>query len=179
MRAWLGQLEEWFIAFLLAALTLVTFMQVVARYVFNYSFTWALELTGFIFAAIIFLGMSYGVRKGIHIGIDAVVNLFPYKIRHVIIILGTILCIVYASIVFYGGWIYVERMYDIGIYTQDLPIKAWVPRVVLPLGYLLLIWRFAQILWRLLRGEDLSLLGDEAEEAMQYMDEDARQEIAK
>jgi len=47
---WLEHLEEGLIAFLMAAMTLVTFMQVVARYVFNYSFVWALELTGVMFA---------------------------------------------------------------------------------------------------------------------------------
>ncbi len=52
-------------------MTLLTFIQVVARYVFNYSFVWALELNGVLFAWLIFIGMSYGVRVGAHIGIDA------------------------------------------------------------------------------------------------------------
>ena len=53
--AWLERLEEGFIALLLAAMTLITFGQVVARYIFNYSFTWALELTGVLFAWLIFI----------------------------------------------------------------------------------------------------------------------------
>ena len=71
---WLEHFEEGLIAFLMAAMTLVTFMQVVARYVFNYSFVWALELTGVMFAWLIFTGMSYGVRVGAHIGVDALVK---------------------------------------------------------------------------------------------------------
>ncbi len=55
-------------------MTLLTFAQVVARYVFNYSFVWALELTGVLFASLIFIGMSYGVRVGSHIGVDALVR---------------------------------------------------------------------------------------------------------
>ncbi|HRA78729.1 MAG TPA: TRAP transporter small permease subunit, partial [Burkholderiaceae bacterium] len=35
-------------------MTLITFVQVVARYVFNYSFVWALELTTFLFGGLIF-----------------------------------------------------------------------------------------------------------------------------
>ena len=61
---WLNHLEEWLISFLLAAMTLVTFMQVIARYIFNYSFVWALELNGVMFGWLIFIGMSYGVRVG-------------------------------------------------------------------------------------------------------------------
>ena len=68
---WLEHLEEGLIALLMAAMTLTAFSQVVARYVFNYSFVWALELNTVFFAWLIFLGMSYGVRVGSHIGIDA------------------------------------------------------------------------------------------------------------
>ena len=71
---WLEHIEEGLIVFLMAGMTLVTFMQVVVRYVFNYSFVWALELTGLMFAWLIFVGMSYGVRVGAHIGVDALVK---------------------------------------------------------------------------------------------------------
>ena len=71
---WFHRLEEGLIAFLLAAMTLVSFSQVVARYVFNYSFTWALELSMVLFAWLIFLGIPYGVRIGSHIGVDSLVK---------------------------------------------------------------------------------------------------------
>ena len=64
----LERLEEGLIALLLTVMTLITFTQVVARYVFNYSFVWALELNTFLFAWLIFLGAAYGVREGAHIG---------------------------------------------------------------------------------------------------------------
>lgn len=73
MRARLERLEEGLIAVLLAVMTLITFGQVIARYVFNYSFVWALELVTFLFAWLIFIGMSYGVRVGSHIGVDTLV----------------------------------------------------------------------------------------------------------
>lgn len=158
--------EEGIIAFLLTFMTLVTFMQVVARYVFNYSFVWALELVTFLFAWLIFLGISYGVRVGSHIGVDALVkSLSPTKARAVGVV-ATVLCMVYAAIVFYGGWVYVAKMYEIGIMGEDIPIPQWVPRLVLPLGYAFLFFRFGQVLYRLLAGKEVHLLGDEVEEAL-------------
>ena len=71
---WVERLEEGALALLLAAMTLVTFVQVVARYVFDYSFTWALELTTILFAWMIFIGIPYGVRVGVHIGVDVLVK---------------------------------------------------------------------------------------------------------
>jgi len=154
------------IAFLLTVMTLITFMQVVARYVFNYSFVWALELVTFLFAWLIFLGISYGVRVGSHIGVDALVRMLsPAKARAVAIV-ATVLCLVYSAIVFYGGWIYVAKMIEIGIEAQDIPIPQWVPRLVLPLGYALLFFRFSQVLYRLVTGQEAHLLGDEVEEAL-------------
>jgi C4-dicarboxylate transporter DctQ subunit len=170
---WLEHLEEGLIAFLMASMTLVTFMQVVARYVFNYSFVWALELTGVMFAWLIFIGMSYGVRVGAHIGVDAVVKSLSAGAARVAGIIAAALCIVYASIVFVGGFIYVRKMYDIGILMQDIPIQQWIPRVILPIGFALLALRFLQVLYRLATGGEAHLLGDEAKEALKLKQEDA------
>jgi C4-dicarboxylate transporter DctQ subunit len=170
---WLEHLEEGLIAFLMAAMTLVTFMQVVARYVFNYSFVWALELTGVMFAWLIFTGMSYGVRVGAHIGVDAVVRALGPAAARAVAVVATVLCIVYAAIVFVGGFQYVRKMYDVGILMQDIPIQQWIPRVILPLGFALLALRFAQVLYRLLTGKEAHLLGDEAADALKLKQDEA------
>ena len=51
-RAW-ERLEEGLIALLLAAMTLLTFAQVVLRYGFNSGFVWALETTTYLFGWLI------------------------------------------------------------------------------------------------------------------------------
>lgn len=170
MRAlhWFERLEEWLIALLLAVMTCITFTQVVARYIFNYSFVWALELNTFLFAWLIFLGMSYGVRVGSHIGVDALVKTLGPRAARNTGMVAAALCMVYAAIIFIGGWQYVDKMYTIGIEAQDLPIPQWVPRLVLPIGFGLLFLRFGQILYRLATGQHARLLGDEAEEALKH-----------
>jgi C4-dicarboxylate transporter DctQ subunit len=168
---WLEHLEEGLIGFLMAAMTIVTFMQVVARYVFNYSFVWALELTGVMFAWLIFIGMSYGVRVGAHIGVDALVKTLSKGATRVVGMIAAALCIVYALIVAYGGTQYVRKMYDVGILMQDIPIQQWIPRVILPLGFAMLTLRFVQVLYRLAAGKEVHLLGDEAEEALKLRED--------
>lgn len=163
---WLERLEEWLIILLLAAMTLITFVQVVARYVFSYSFTWALELTGVLFAWLVFVGMSYGVRVGAHIGVDILTRDLKPGAARAVGVVATVLCIVYAVIVTIGGWQYVHKMYDVGIEMEDMPIQQWIPRIILPLGFALLALRFGQALWRLATGRQTSLLHDEAQEAL-------------
>ena len=163
---WLERIEESLIALLLAAMVSITFMQVIARYIFNYSFVWALELTTVLFAWLIFFGMSYGVRVGSHIGVDALVRSLSAGAARVVGSIATVLCIAYALIVTVGGYTYVRKMYDVGIEMQDLPIAQWIPRLVLPIGFALLALRFGQVLYRLATGKEAHLLGDEAEEAL-------------
>lgn len=165
---WFGRLEEGIIAFLLAVMTMISFTQVVARYVFNYSFVWALELVTFLFAWMIFLGMSYGVRVGSHIGVDALVKVLKPGTARIVGAAAAILCIVYAVIVFIGGWSYVAKMYEIGIEAQDIPIPQWVPRLVLPIGFGLLAFRFSEVLYRIVTGKEARLLGDEAADALKH-----------
>ena len=163
---WLEHLEEGLVAFLMAAMTVLTFVQVIARYVFNYSFVWALELNGVLFAWLIFVGMSYGVRVGAHIGVDALVKAFGKSTQRAVAIVATLVCIAYAAIFAFGGYQYVRKMYEVGILMQDMPIAQWIPRIILPLGFALLTFRFAQVLWRLASGKEAHLVGDEAEEVL-------------
>jgi len=165
--AWFERLEEWLIALLLAAMTLVTFAQVVARYVFNYSFTWALELTTVLFAWMIFLGIPYGVRIGSHIGVDALVKALGPKAARVAGATAAALCIVYSAILLAGSWAYVAKMHSIGIEMEDLPVPQWAPRAILVFCFALLLLRFGQVLWRIMSGREIRLhLGDEAAEAL-------------
>ncbi len=170
----LDRLEELIVTVMLASMTLLTFTQVVMRYVFNSGYSWALELTTVFFALMIFVGISYGVRVGAHIGIDALVKLLPSGLRRSVSIVVVLLCLVYAGIVIYGSYVYVSKMKLVGIELEDLPIPLWMVRSILPLGYLLLALRFTQVLWALVTGRSDSLhLGDEAAEAMKLRSEEA------
>ena len=172
--AWLHKLEEWLIATLLAVMTAITFMQVVARYVFNYSFVWALELVTYLFAWLIFLGMAYGVRMKSHIGVDAFVQTLGARAGQVCGAIAAALCIVYAVIVTVASWVYVEKMYSIGILAQDLPIEQWIPRTVMIIGFGILIFRFSQLFYRIVTGKEEGLkLADEAADALKLKAEDA------
>ena len=175
----LDYLEEGIITFLMVAMTLVSFSQGIARYVFNYNFVWAMELTGVMFAWLIFIGMSYGVRVGAHIGVDALVKSLGPKAARIAGALAATLCIVYALLVAFGGYQYVTKMFEVGILMQDMPVPSWVPRAVLPIGFLLLAFRFSQVLYLLVTGQSVNLLLDEAEDALKMREDEPASEVRK
>ena len=163
----LDRLEEWIISLMLLAMTGLTFLQVVMRYVFNSGFTWALELTTVFFAVMIFVGVSYGVRVGSHIGVDALVKLLAPGKRKVVSILAVLLSLVYVGFILVGSMEYVLKMKQVGIELEDMSIERWHVLAVMPLGMALTGFRFLQILYDLVTGRADSLrLADEAADAM-------------
>jgi len=171
----LDHLEEWIIATMLAAMTFLTFLQVVMRYVFNSGFSWALELSTVFFAFMIFVGISYGVRVGSHIGVDALVKMMGHSARRNVSILAVLLSLLYVGFVLTGATIYVLKMKDVGIEFEDMAIERWQVLAVMPLGYLLTGWRFIQILMGLVTGKTDSLhLADEAAEALKLKAEEGQ-----
>lgn len=169
----LDHLEEWIISLMLFAMTALTFLQVVMRYVFNSGYSWALELTTVFFAIMIFTGVSYGVRVGSHIGVDALVKMMGPGPRKVVSVLAVVLSLVYVGLVLTGSWVYVSKMREVGIELEDMAIPRWWVLAVMPLGLALTGWRFLQILTGLLTGKMDSLhLADEAAEALKHKGED-------
>ena len=104
---WLDDnLELYLCVFLMSAMTLVTFIQVVMRKVFNNSLSWSEELARYIFIWLIYIGISYGCKLRKHIKIDAALNLFPKKVRPYVVVLGDILFILFAIYIAYTGVTY-------------------------------------------------------------------------
>ncbi len=168
MKKFLDHFEEYFVASLLALMTIVTSVNVFYRYVLEASIGWAFELTTFLFAALIFVGASWGFKLGAHIGVDAVVKLLSPARQRVAAIIAVLCCILYAGIVLYGGTVYVYKMYDIGIMSQDIHwLPQWMPRFVLPLGYALILYRMLQLLRDVITGRRTTFnLADEAKDAI-------------
>ncbi len=187
LSRFVNRLEEGAMSFFLGVMVVITFSQVIARYVFNSGAVWALELTTYVFAWLVLIGVSYGVKVGAHLGVDAFVRLIPARYQRWLILLATLLCCVYAGIMLYGSWDYWSKMYRFGIDTEDLyvprvileafggpdykhepvGIDRWVPYAALPLGMALLLYRFIEAFVKLATGKRQNLIAShEVEEAV-------------
>lgn len=188
----INTLEESVIAILLALMTIITFTQVVARYGFNSGWTSALELTRVLFAWLILFGMSYSMKIGAHLGVDAVIRLFPQPVFRVAAIFGAVACVLYAVILISADWLnlvgadtkggaifYWERMFKIGIGLEDLKypdwaqsllglderVHRWLAYLILPMGLGLFAFRSVQALFAIIAGRQTSIIAShEAED---------------
>ena len=185
-RVW-DHFEEGFIAFLLAAMTLVTFVYVVLNnlstvfyslgdtfpaaedfffalgdYIIGLaqSMTWSSALTRALFAWLIFSGLAYGVRTAGHIGVDALVKLAPRNIQRYIGVIACLFCLGYAGLLTVASFEWIQTLFTAGIGAEDLGhigVKQWQIGMIVPIGFAMVFIRFAEILVRILRNEQTGL----------------------
>lgn len=102
---WLDNYLEMSICIILmSAMTLLVFVQVIMRYVFQNSLSWSEELARYLFIWLIYIGISYGCKIMKHIKIDAGLKLFPKKIRPFIVVLGDLLVLGFAIYIVITGY---------------------------------------------------------------------------
>ena len=88
-----------------ATMIVVTFAQVVCRYVFQAPLPWSEELARYCFVWIVFLGATLGLEKGVHIGVDILTVLLPKPLQrlllrfNLLLILGFAVFLIVASLV--------------------------------------------------------------------------------
>lgn len=118
----IDHIEESVIAALIGLMTLVTFANVIARFVFNSNILWALELTVFMFAWLVLLGASYAVKKNTHLGVDAIVNMVPRAPRRLLALFAVGCCLAFSLLMLKGA-------YDYWAVFADLPPTSgrWFP----------------------------------------------------
>jgi TRAP-type C4-dicarboxylate transport system permease small subunit len=138
---------------LMSLMTIVMFVQVVARRVFSSSLSWSEELARYLFLWLIYLGISYGAKTMKHIKIEAFLGVFPKKARPFIVILGDVLFFVFAVFIIYTSFIWVQRQIMLGQLSPALHVPMWVIYASPFVGYVLttirqiqtLIWRIKQL----------------------------------
>ncbi len=145
----LDRLEEIFMSVALAFMTVLTFIQVILRYLFDTGFVWSLEATTYTFAWMVLVGMSYCVRERAHIAVDLVVGRLPPVTRRRVALLAIGLCVAYCLFMVYGGAIFVDRLMVLGNNARDVPLPRWLLTSILPAGFGLLAIRFLQVGWKL------------------------------
>jgi C4-dicarboxylate transporter DctQ subunit len=101
-----NEFEEVAIAVILGVMTLLTFVNVVMRYGFGSGVIWGLEATLLLFAWLVLFGMSYAVKVTAHLGVDAVIGLFPRRGQRIMALVAAALCLLYAVLLMKGAWDY-------------------------------------------------------------------------
>ncbi len=133
----INQIEETLIAVILGLMTLVTFANVIARYVFNANILWALETTVFLFAWLVLIGASYCVKTRAHLGVDVVLNMVSHSTRRILAIVAVAACLAFSLLLMIGSWNYWAPFAALPMLDGTLKDQAWYEVNDIPmLGFL-------------------------------------------
>jgi len=183
MMKYLDHLEEIIITFLIGAATVIIAVAVAHRYLsgvpihamqdflLTINMSWAQELCIYMFVWMAKFGAAYGVRSGIHVGVDVLVTRLPdsWRVKTVVLaifggalftgLIGTL----GARFVWENGMHYasfkmlgmdVSQLIE-GPITPDLEWPTWIIYSAVPLGSYLMCFRFLQVGYSFLRTGEL------------------------
>ena len=179
----LNHLEELLVTFLMGAATIIIFVSVLHRYLagmaipglqdwlLTLDFGWAQELCIIMFVWMAKFGAAYGVRTGIHVGVDVLINRLDDGMRGKFIVFGLLAGATFTGIVAALGthfvwengahyaifhWLGIDTgdNYE-GPTTPDLEWPTWIVYSAIPLGTTLMCYRFLQVTWGFLKTGEL------------------------
>jgi C4-dicarboxylate transporter DctM subunit len=173
----LDHLEEWLIAGLIAAATGLIFVAVLHRYGTGLSIdvakwttahgipllpavfkdiylwlsardlSWAQELCIYMFIWMAKFGAAYGVRTGIHVGVDLLVNRVPPRSRKQVVLFSLLCGAFFTGMIAVFGGSFITEMFRTGQQSNDLEAPMWIVYLAIPLGSGLMCFRFLQVSW--------------------------------
>jgi len=140
------------LGWVLMASVLLNCVNIAGRYVFGVTITGADELQIFSMIAITFLGLCAVGWRGTHLRMDVLTHLMPDRLKTVLKFVERLLVCVVCMLVIYASQVYVSRMYQLGIRSENAHIPMWLMHAIVTVGLSLLVLvmvaRMLTPLWR-------------------------------
>ena len=112
----------------------VVLWSVICRYLLHRQFGYGEEIARYFMIYAIFIGISIGVRKEAHLGVEAFVGFLPVKLQPKVMAFSKIVCcIIYAMLFVLAA----RLVISLGQSSQKSPalhLPMWIPYFALPLG---------------------------------------------
>jgi C4-dicarboxylate transporter DctQ subunit len=114
---------QWFLIGVLGVMTVAVFVSVVTRYLFAWTMPWSDPVARYGQTWIMLLGSSLALRKGMHIGIENFVNLFPRVIQQIVRRINVLLIFVFSVAMLVQGFNLIEIAKDQLIPELGIPMQ--------------------------------------------------------
>lgn len=125
------------VAVIFAVMVVIVFLQVIMRYVFNHSLTWADESSRFLFVWLVYLGGSITVRTGKMVCFDLLLEACKGKMWKIMQIAVTAICVTFLA--FVAIWGVKSLTLTAGEFSPVLGIPMVVIKAIIPAGAVLMI----------------------------------------
>ena len=128
----------------MALIASVVFIQVIARELGG-SLPWSEELTRYLAVWVTFIGGSLGIKRGAHIGVEAIKMKLPPKARLAVNLIGILICMFFCFVCIKYGIQIISRQIATSQRSPSMRIPMWWAYMAIPVGLGLGIVRCAQV----------------------------------
>lgn len=128
------KIEEFFIGSALLAATALLFVNIILRYFFSANTTWAEEFIRYAMIWITFIGASVCFRRGIHVGVDLLMNSLKRTGQKYLTVYINILSIIFMGFLVKFGVDLVLFSINTGQITPSLKINMYWIYLAIPVG---------------------------------------------
>ena len=125
-------------AALLACSVLVNFANIVGRYFFGVSITWAEEIMLFLMVGCVFTGCCAVAWEGRHIRMDVLVSLMPRRAREALELAFELLLIATSALIAIFSWPVVSQLAEFDERSAAANFPMVIPQSMIPIGYTLM-----------------------------------------
>jgi TRAP-type C4-dicarboxylate transport system permease small subunit len=146
--------EEGLCVLIFASMSSIAFVNIITRYLLHYSLAFTEELTINMFVWLTLLGTSIGFKRGSHLAVTVIINMFPKKIQKVIFIFTTALCIGLFILLITCAVQQIISEYHMGTISDALGIKVYRYTIGVPIFTLLIILRIFEVALKHLKKGD-------------------------
>lgn len=146
--------EESLCVIIFIAMVILTFLQVLSRFVFNLSLGWTEEVSRFLFIWLVYLSAAMGAKHRRHIRVELIDQFLPRSIAKWAGLVSDLLWIGYALVVAYLGWGVAQMIMGHGQLSPAVQLPMGLIYLIIPLGYVLIAFRVVQGIAARFRGED-------------------------
>ncbi|HVA16022.1 MAG TPA: TRAP transporter small permease [Stellaceae bacterium] len=125
-------------AILLGLSVLVNFANIVGRYFFSVSITWAEEVMLFLMVGCVFTGCCAVAWEGRQIRMDVIVGMMPERARKFFALLSELLLLATSAAVAIFAWPVIQQLAEFDERSAAANFPLVIPQAMIPIGYSLM-----------------------------------------
>ncbi|PRO66302.1 TRAP transporter small permease [Alkalicoccus urumqiensis] len=135
--------ETLLIIFSMIMVTVIT-LQVFMRHVMGASLSWSEELARYLFIWLVYVGISYGVKKQRHIKVDVLLVLLKERGKIILTLIANVFFLAFAVFVIIYGTRITGQLMGFGQTSPALSLPMWIVYAATPVGMALTSIRIIQ-----------------------------------
>ena len=178
MKKVIDNIEEIVCMVALIVMTILTFTNVITRYVFNFSMNFAEEISTYSFVLLSLFGAAIALKRGAHLGFTLLADHVPPIVARFFEVVSALAGIIFAGVIFYFGIRMTMTQFQRGQLSLGVQIPEWIYGSFVPLGSFFLLMRFIELLLNALRGK-AAVREDVLAEALSEVAEEDRAQLGR